>query len=95
MKHESSRVYEKLKFLKYKASQIPSGGLEVPLSFKIDCQEKWVTDVMEECLDNFCLYDFRRHEVDCDTIDISLKKIQVTKVSKTKVETRTTAKISD
>ena len=44
--------------LKYKASPIPSGGLEVPLSLKFKCDEKWVLDAMEEFVDNFYSYDF-------------------------------------
>ena len=44
--------------LKYKASPIPSGGLEVPLSRTFKCDEKWVLDSMEEFVDNFYSYDF-------------------------------------
>ena len=44
--------------LKYKASPIPSDGLEVPLSLKFKCDEKWVLDAMEEFVDNFYSYDF-------------------------------------
>ena len=44
--------------LKYKASPIPSGGLEVPLSLKFKCDQKWVLDAMEEFVDNFYSYDF-------------------------------------
>ena len=44
--------------LKYKASPIPSGGLQVPLSFKFKHNEKWVLDAMEEFVDNFYSYDF-------------------------------------
>ena len=47
-----------MKSLKYKASPIPSGGLEVPLSLKFKCDEKWVLDAMEEFVDNFYSYDF-------------------------------------
>ena len=50
---KSVRVYGTLKSLKYKASSIPSGGLEVPLSLNYDCQEKWVADVMQEFVDSF------------------------------------------
>ena len=48
---------------------------------QFDCQERWVADVNEEFVDNFCLYDFVGHlvenndnegenEVDFDAIDI-------------------------
>ena len=44
--------------LKYKASPVPSGGLEVSLLLKFKCDEKWVLDAMEEFVDNFYSYDF-------------------------------------
>ena len=49
---------------KYKASPIPSGGLEVPLLLKFKCDEKWVLDAMEEFVNNFYLYDFAGNLVD-------------------------------
>ena len=44
--------------LKYKVSAISSGGLEIPLSLKFKCDEKWVLDAIEEFVDNFYSYDF-------------------------------------
>ena len=55
---EGGKVNGKLNSLKYKASPIPSGGLEVPLSLKFKCDEKWVLDAMEEFVDNFYSCDF-------------------------------------
>ena len=57
-KVEGGKVNGKLNSLKYKASPIPSGGLEVPLSLKFKRNEKWVLDAMEEFVDNFYSYDF-------------------------------------
>ena len=56
-------------------------GFGVPLLLKSDCQEKWVTDAMEEFVAKFYAYDFAGHlvkddynegenEVGFDTIDI-------------------------
>ena len=81
IKQESGRVYRTLKSLNYKTSRIPYGGLEVPLLPKFDWQEKWVTDVLEEFVDNFYSYHFAGHSVedddnegeqnfDFDTVDI-------------------------
>ena len=58
IKQEGGKVNGKLNSLKYKASPIPSGELEVPLSPKFKCDEKWVLDAMEEFVDNFYSYDF-------------------------------------
>ena len=58
IKQEGGKVNGKLNSLKSKASPIPSGGLEVPLSLKFKCDEKWVLDAMEEFVDNFYSYDF-------------------------------------
>ena len=55
--------------LKYKASPIPSGGLEVPLSLKFKCDEKWVLDAMEEFVDNFYSYDFAENLVNDEDED--------------------------
>ena len=52
IKQEGGKVNGKLNSLKYKASPIPTGGLEVPLSIK------WVLDAIEEFMDNFYSYDF-------------------------------------
>ena len=79
IKQEGGRVYGKLKSLKYKPSPIPAGGLEVPLLLKFEAQEKWVTDAMEEFVENFYSFDFAgdlvvdnddEGEIDFDTIDI-------------------------
>ena len=70
-----------MKELKYKAAPILTEGPEVPLLLKVDCQERQVTDAMEEFVENLYLRDFARHfgeddsnegenEVDCDIIDI-------------------------
>ena len=64
IKQEGGKVYGRLKSLKYKASPIPSGGLEVPLLLKFKCDEKWVLDAMEEFVNNFYLYDFAGNLVD-------------------------------
>ena len=58
IKQETGRVYGTLKSLKCKTSPIASGGLEVSLLLKRDCQEKWATDAMEELVDNFYSYGF-------------------------------------
>ena len=58
IKQEGGRVYGKLKSLKYEPSPIPSGGLQVPLLLKFESQDKWVTDTMEEFLENFYSFDF-------------------------------------
>ena len=55
---EGGRVYGKLKSLKYKPSPIPSRGLEVSLLLKYESQDKWVTDAMEEFVENFYFFDF-------------------------------------
>ena len=44
--------------LKYKASLIPSGGLQVPLLLKFESQAKRVTDTMVEFVENFYSFDF-------------------------------------
>ena len=58
IKQEGSRVYGKLKSLKYKPSPISSGGLGVPLILKFKSQDKLVTDTMEELVENFYSFDF-------------------------------------
>jgi len=66
IKEEGGTIRGKLKSLKYKASPIPSGGLEVPLSLKFKCDTKWILDAMEEFVDNFYSYDFAGNLVDED-----------------------------
>ena len=58
MKEEHRKVFEILKSLKYKASLIPSGGLEVPFSLIFSCKEKWVADTMEEFIQNFYTFEY-------------------------------------
>ena len=79
IKQEGGRVYEKLKSFEYKPSPIPSGDLEVPLLPKFEFQDKWVTDTMEEFVENFCSFDFlqdlvvtdeNEEEIDFETLDI-------------------------
>ena len=69
----------KLKSLKYKPYPIPSGGLEVPLLLKFTSQDKWVTDAIEEFVENFYYFDFAgdlvvndqgEEEIDFETLDI-------------------------
>ena len=78
---EGDRVYGTLKSLKYKASTIPSGGLDVFLLLKFGYQEKWVTHIIKEFLDNFYTYDFAgnlveddgnggENEIDFDTVSV-------------------------
>ena len=77
IKQEGGKVNGKLNSLKYKASPILSGGLEVPLSLKFKCDEKWVLDAMEEFVDNFYSYDFAGNLVnDEDEDDESVDLIQ-------------------
>ena len=79
IKEEGGRVYGKLKPLKYKPSPTPAGGWQVPLLLKFEAQEKWVTDAMDEFVENFYLFDFAcdlvvynddEGEIDFDTINI-------------------------
>ena len=79
IKQKGGRVYGKLKSLKYKPSPIPSGGLEVPLLLKFESQDKWVTDTMEEFVENFYSFDFAgdlvvndedEEEIAFETLDI-------------------------
>ena len=58
LKEENGKVFGTLKVLKYKISPIPSGGLEVPLSLKFSCKEKWVIDTMEEFVENFYSFEY-------------------------------------
>ena len=58
IKQEGRKVYGKLKSLKYKPSPIVSGDLEVPLLLKCESQDKWVTDTMEEFVENFHSFGF-------------------------------------
>ena len=44
--------------LKYKASPVPSRGLEVPLSLTFSCKKKWVVDIMEEFIQNFYTFEY-------------------------------------
>ena len=48
--------------MKYKASLIPSGGLEVPLSLTFSCNLKWVVDTMEEFIQNFYTFRYSRNQ---------------------------------
>ena len=83
IKEEGGRVSGKLKSLSYKASPIPSGGLEVPLSLKFKCDTKWILDAMEEFVDNFYSYDFAGNlvsekdesesEIDFDIVNLEQK----------------------
>ena len=61
IKQEGEPVYGTLKPLRYKASSIPSVVLEVPLLFQFDCEEKWVTNIMEKFVDKFYSYNFVGH----------------------------------
>ena len=45
------------KVVKMQASQIPSGGLEVPLSLTFLCKEKCIVDTMEEFIQNFDTFE--------------------------------------
>ena len=44
--------------MKYKASPIPSGGLEVPLLLTFLCKEKCVVKTIEECIQNFYTFEY-------------------------------------
>ena len=78
IKQEGGKVNGRLNSLKYKAFPIPSGGLEVPLSLKFKCDEKWVLDAMEEFVDNFYSYDFAGNLVnDEDEDDESVDFVKV------------------
>ena len=70
IKQKGGRVYGKLKSLKYKPSPIPSGGLEVPLLLKFESQDKWVTDTMEEFVENLVVNDEDEEEIAFETLDI-------------------------
>ena len=58
IKQSGGRVHGKLKSLKYKPFPIPAGGLEVPLLLKFAPQDKWVTDKLEEFVENLYSFDF-------------------------------------
>ena len=61
MEHIPREISPYLYFLlkkKYKASPIPSGGLEVPLSLTFSCKEKWIIDTMEEFIQNFYTFEY-------------------------------------
>ena len=62
IKEENVKVFGTLKSLKYNASPIPSGGLEVPLSLTFSCKEKWVVDTMEEFVQNFYTFEYSRNQ---------------------------------
>ena len=68
IKEENGKVFGTLKSLKYKASPIPSGRLEVPLSLTFPCKEKWVFDTMEELIQNFYTLEYSRNQ-SVDTSD--------------------------
>ena len=53
IEEENGEVFGTLKLLKYKASPILSGGLEVPLLLAFSCKGKWVVNTMEEFIQNF------------------------------------------
>ena len=53
IKEKSGKVFGTLKSLKYKASPIASGALEVPLSLRFSSKKKWVVDTMEQFIQNF------------------------------------------
>ena len=61
IKKEEGKVYGTLKSLKYKASPIPSGGLEVPLMLTFECNDKWVSDKMNEFVKKDYSYEFGGH----------------------------------
>ena len=65
MEHIPREISPYLYFLlkkKYKASPIPSGGLEVPLSLTFSCKEKWVIDTMEEFIQNFYTFEYNGNQ---------------------------------
>ena len=58
IKEENGKVFGTLRSLKNKASPIPSGGLEFPLSLTFLCKGKWVVDTMEEFIKNFYTFKY-------------------------------------
>ena len=71
-----------MKSLKYKPSPIPSGGLQVPLLLKFESQDKWVSDKIEELVENFYSFDFAgdlvvndedEEEIDFEALDIEIQ----------------------
>ena len=89
---QEGRVYQKLKSLKYKPSPIPSGGLEVPLLFKFEFQDKWITDTMKEFEENLYFFDFAgdlavndedEEEIDFETL-IQMRMMKVRLMRKMK-----------
>ena len=66
---KEGKVYGTLKSLKYKASPIPSGGLEVPPMLTFECNDKWVSDTMNEFVKKNYSYEFGGHLVEVDDID--------------------------
>ena len=68
IKEENVKAFGTLKLLKYKASSILSGRLEVPLSLTFSCQEKRVVDTMEELIQNFYTFEYSRNQSN-DTSD--------------------------
>ena len=71
-----------MKSLKYKPSPIPSGGLQVPLLLKFESQDKWVSDKIEQLVENFYSFDFAgdlvvndedEEEIDFEALDIEIQ----------------------
>ena len=58
IKEENEKVFGTLKLLKYKASPIPYGRLEVPFSLTFSCKEKWFVDTIEEFIQNFYTFEY-------------------------------------
>ena len=56
IKEENGNIFGTVKSLKYKVSSIPSGGSEIPASWRTSIKEKWVIETMEEFVEN--LYSF-------------------------------------
>ena len=68
IKEENGKVFGTLKLLKYKASLIPFGGLEVPLSLPFSCKEKWIVNTMEKFIQNFYTFEYSGNQ-SVDTSD--------------------------
>ena len=68
IKEENGKVFGTVKSLKYKASPIPSGVLEVPLFVIFLCKLKWVVGIMEEFIQNFYTFEYSGNQ-SVDTSD--------------------------
>ena len=81
-KKKNGKITSNVNQLNYKASPIPSGGLEIPLQLTFSCPMEWVRDKMKDFIDDFYTYDFtgilhNDKSSDDSDIEIDLEKVDV------------------